>query len=228
MTKKTWIIFIVVCLVIFGGLIFSSRSKKIDVSKVDGNKVLTASQDSGNIGDHTFGKTDSKVVLVEYGDFQCPYCGRAFAGIKKVTEEYKDKIAFVFRNNPLPSLHPNAKSAAAAAEAAGLQGKYWEMHDELYTKQDAWSNLGTDERTKAFVDYAKTIGVKDLDKFKTDMAAEGVNAKINYDLSLGQKAGVTGTPSFFLNGEKISDDIADSVINGDGTKFREAIDKELK
>lgn len=102
------------------------------------------------------------------------------------------------------------------------------MHDELYTKQDAWSNLGTDERTKAFVDYAKTIGVKDLDKFKTDMAAEGVNAKINYDLSLGQKAGVTGTPSFFLNGEKISDDIADSVINGDGTKFREAIDKELK
>lgn len=228
MTKKTWIIFIVVCLVIFGGLIFSSRSKKIDVSKVDGNKVLTANQDSGNIGDHTFGKTDSKVVLVEYGDFQCPYCGRAFAGIKKVTEEYKDKIAFVFRNNPLPSLHPNAKSAAAAAEAAGLQGKYWEMHDELYTKQDAWSNLGTDERTKAFVDYAKSIGVKDLDKFKTDMAAEGVNAKINYDLSLGQKAGVTGTPSFFLNGEKISDDIADSVINGDGTKFREAIDKELK
>jgi len=227
-TKKTWIIFIVVCLVIFGGLIFTSRSKKIDVSKVDGNTILAANQDSGNIGDHTFGKTDSKVILVEYGDFQCPYCGRAFAGIKKVTEDYKDKIAFVFRNNPLPSLHPNAKSAAAAAEAAGLQGKYWEMHDQLYVKQDAWSNLGTDERTKTFVDYAKSIGVKDLDKFKTDMAAEGVNAKINYDLSLGQKAGVTGTPSFFLNGEKISDDVADSVINGDGAKFREAIDKELK
>lgn len=228
MSKKTWIIFIVVCLAIFGGLIYISKSNKVDVSKINDSKVLTANKDSGDIADHVFGKADSKVVLVEYGDFQCPYCGQAYPKLKTLSQDYKDKIAFVFRNNPIPSLHPNAKAAAAAAEAAGLQGKYWEMHDKLYETQNDWSTLDTNTRTDKYVEYAKAVGIADLNKFRTDMGLEKVNAKINFDLSLGIKAGVTGTPTFVLNGQKISDDLGTNIISGNGKDFRAAIDKALQ
>ena len=228
MSKKTWIIFIAICLALFGILIFTSRSEKVDVSNINSNKALAASEDSGNIADHSFGKADSKVVLIEYGDFQCPYCGRAYPGVKQMKETYKDKITFIFRNNPITAIHPNAKSASAAAEAAGLQGKFWEMHDQLYEAQEAWSNQSTAERTTTFLGYAKAIGVKDIDKFKADMAGSAVSDKINFDLSLAKKAGVTGTPTFYLNGEKLSEDIADSITNGDGAKFRAELDRELK
>ncbi len=228
MSKKTWIIFVVICVALIGTLIFISRSQKIDVSGVDINKILPAVSESGNIADHVYGKTDSKVLLVEYGDFQCPYCGQAYPKVKTVTTAYKDKIAFVFRNNPLVTLHPNARSAAAAAEAAGLQGKYWEMNDQLYQQQTAWSDLTTNERTTTFANYAKAIGVKDIAKFTSDMASNAVNSKINYDLSLGAKASVSGTPTFVVNGTKVSDNVAASVISGDGSALRKVLDEALK
>ncbi len=228
MSKQTWIIFAVICVAILGGLIFLAQKDKVDVSNIDQKKLQVASAANGNIADHVFGLKDSKVILVEYGDFQCPYCGEAYPQVKDLTEEYKDKITFVFRNYPLPSMHPNAKAAAAAAEAAGLQGKYWPMHDKIYEAQRDWSNLSIDERTDRFVSYAKTIGVKDLDKFKTDMASGAVNRKINFDLALGNKAKVSGTPSFFLNGTKVSDTVSSNLINGNGDAMRKAIDEALK
>ncbi len=221
--KKTWIIFIVICVAVLGGLVFVSRSQKVDVSGVDTSSVLAASDASGNIGDHVYGNKDSKVVLVEYGDFQCPSCEAAYPIVKQVKSEYKDKIAFIFRNNPLPTLHPNAKAAAAAAEAAGLQGKFWEMHDKLYDLQDSWSNQATSERTNTFVSYAKTIGVSNLDKFKADMSSDAVNKKISYDLSLGQKIGVTGTPTFTLGKDTLDADQRTSV-----DALKKAIDAKLK
>lgn len=223
MNKRTWIIFIVICVAIFGALIFASRSKKIDVSGIDTSKILAASADSGNIADHVYGKTDSKVVLVEYGDFQCPACGAAEPNVEQIRQDYKDKIALVFRNNPLPTLHPNAKAAAAAAEAAGLQGKYWEMHDKLYQTQEAWGNYDTSKRTDAFVSYAKEVGVKDIDKFKTDMSSNNINDKISFDLSLGQKVGVTGTPTFTLNKDVLTTDQRSSVEN-----LKKVIDAKLQ
>jgi protein-disulfide isomerase len=227
-SKKTWIIFAAVCIVLLGGLVVLSRKDAVNVSTVDQTKLQAADTANGNIADHVTDLPKSKVTLVEYGDFQCPYCGQAYPQVKKLTTDYASKITFVFRNYPLSSLHPNAKAAAAAAEAAGLQGKYWEMHDKLYETQNEWSSLSTDDRTNKFVEYAKAVGVKDSAKFITDMSADNVNKKINFDLALGNKAGVTGTPTFVLNGTKATDTVSSSLISGDGTAMRTAIDNLLK
>ncbi|MDB5183592.1 MAG: hypothetical protein JWO07_273 [Candidatus Saccharibacteria bacterium] len=230
MSKKTWIIFAVICAVVLGGLIVLSQKDKVNVASVDQSQLQVAAPANGNIADHVTDLAKSKVTLIEYGDFQCPYCGQAYPAVKKITTDYASKITFVFRNYPLSTLHPNAKAAAAAAEAAGLQGKYWEMHDQLYLSQNEWSTLSTDDRTNKFTDYAKALGIKDLSKFKTDMAADNVNKKIDFDLALGNKFGVTGTPTFELNGTKVSDDVASSVIStgSDGAAMRSAIDTLLK
>lgn len=207
MSKKAWIIFVVICVVVLGALVYASRKDKIDVSSVDQGKLIAASAANGNIADHVFGKKDSKVILIEYGDFQCPACGSAYPNLKEVSDKFKDKLAFIFRNNPLTTIHPNARAAAAAAEAAGLQDKYWEMHDTLYVKQNEWSNATADQRKALFESYAKQSGVKDMDKFRKDMASNEVNDKIDFDLALGKKIPVTGTPTILLNGEKIESDV---------------------
>lgn len=228
MTKNTWIIFIVACVVLFGGLIFLTKKDAIDVSNLDITKPIAASQDSGNIDEHVYGKADSKVVLIEYGDFQCPGCGGAFPNLNVLKAKYKDQIAFVFRNFPLTTIHPNAKAAAAAAEAAGLQGKYWEMHDALYENQNAWSSLSASERTDTFASYASAVGVKDAEKFKTDLSATEIANKISFDQALGSKAGVTGTPTLVLNGTKVDDDTVSDTIQGSGSKLEEKIKELLK
>lgn len=223
MSKKTWMIFIVICIAVLGGLIFISRKDKINVDAIDMSKATAASAANGNIADHVFGDKNSKVVLVEYGDFQCPACGSAYPIVKEVTDTYKDKIAFIFRNNPLTAIHPNARAGAAAAEAAGLQGKYWEMHDTLYENQTNWSTVSVDKRTDLFTAYAKQIGVKNIDKFKADMDSKAVNNKIDFDLALGKRVPVTGTPTILLADKKIESDVW-----SDKDKFKAAVEDALK
>ncbi len=223
MSKKAWIIFVVLTIALFGGLVFISRKDKVNVDSFDQSKIVTASKANGNIADHTFGDTKSTVVLIEYGDFQCPACGSAHPILKELTEEYKDKLAFVFRNNPLTTIHPNARAGAAAAEAAGLQGKYWEMHDVLYEKQTQWSDATADKRGSFFEAYATEVGVKDMAKFTKDMQSNDVNSKIDFDLALGKKVPVSGTPTILLKGEKIESDVW-----SDKEKFRAAIENALK
>ena len=206
MSKKAWIIFAAICIILLGGLVYISGKDKVDVSNVDINKIQSASEQSGGIADHVFGKADSKVVLLEYGDFQCPGCGSAYPNIKTVTEKYKGQAAFVFRNFPLTAIHPNALAAAAAAEAAGLQGKYWELHDKLYENQSQWSSLSADKRADFFNDYAKQLGLN-IDTFKTDFAGTKVGQKINYDIAVGKKAKVTATPSIYLNGKTVEQEV---------------------
>lgn len=195
-----------VCVLFLGSLIYFSNQNRIDVSKIDPGTIQDASEKSGNVPDHVFGKTDSKVLLIEYGDFQCPGCGSAHPNVKKVTEKYKEQMAFVFRNFPITSKHPNARAAAAAAEAAGLQGKYWEMHDKIFENQNSWGTLGATERTTFFINYANEFGLN-TDTFRTDMASDKVNQKISFDQALGKKAGAEATPTFLLNGKKLGDDI---------------------
>lgn len=225
MNRTTWIIFAVFTIGILATLIIISGNSKLDVKQIDTNAVQVASSQNGNIGDHIFGKVDSKVTLIEYGDFQCPPCASIHPTIKTVIEEYKDQIQFVFRNFPITTSHPNAKAAAGTAEAAGLQGKYWEMHDKIFESQSAWSNLGGTERTDFFAGYAKDLGL-DIDKFDSDLSGTtnsvSVNEKINFDYALGKKAGVDATPTFYLNGVKLSqDELSDKV------KLKKAIDAEL-
>jgi protein-disulfide isomerase len=205
MTKKTWLIVAILCVGIFGGLIWLSHSNQIDVSNVDINVIQSASAQSGQIGDHVTGKKDSKLVLIEYGDYQCPGCASAYPVLQKVVEKYGDKIAFVFRNFPLYNSHPNAFAAASAAEAAGLQGKYWEMHDYLYSNRDSWINLDGQTRTDYFVSAAKSLGIS-TSTFTTDMTSTTtVKKKIDFDYAMGQKANVSGTPSLFIDGKNVGD-----------------------
>lgn len=223
MSKTAWIIFSAIIIGTLALLIFFSESSKLDIDSIDINAIQIANEQNGNIGDHIYGKVGSKVTLIEYADFQCAPCGSMYPITKNITELYKDQIQFIFRNFPITTSHPNAKAAAGAAEAAGLQGKYWEMHDKIYTGQDDWSNLSITERTDFFTNYARAIGL-DVDRFNSDLtnAANSINKKINYDYSLGQKAKVKGTPSFYLNGKPLSPD-----MYSDKTKFKEVINNEL-
>lgn len=202
MSKKVWIIFASVCILLLAGLVVISNANRINVDNVDVNAIQGPSEQSGNVGDHVYGKADSPVVLIEYGDFQCPGCGSAFPTVDKVVEKYKDKIAFVFRNFPLTGIHPNARVAAAAAEAAGQQGKFWEMYRMLYETQNSWSNLSASERTDYFVSLAEDLELN-RDAFMASLSDSVINQKINFDLAVGKKAGVDATPTFFLNGEKL-------------------------
>lgn len=230
MSKKAWIIFIIVVVGLMGILVTSSRNSRpqIDLSSVDTNSIQSASEANGNIADHVSGKSDSKVIFIAYGDFQCPGCASAQPGIKKVTEDYKDSIAFIARNFPLPATtHPNARAAAATAESAGLQGKYWEMYYKLYESQQEWQSLSGQERTDTFVGYAKSLGL-DEGKFTSDLASNSVSQKVAYDLAIGKKIGVNSTPTLYFNGTKLGSDVLQDIQTGNGDMLRALIDDELK
>jgi protein-disulfide isomerase len=228
MDKVKWIIFSAVVVLILGGLVVYSRisSPSTDVSAIDANSIIGASDQNGQIGDRVYGAADSKVVLIEYGDFQCPGCGAVHPQVKVAMEEYKDRVAFVFRNFPLTTIHPNARAASAAAEAAGLQDKYWEMHDKLFEAQSDWETLTGEQRTDLFMSFASELGL-DQDQFKTDLASANVNTKISFDQALGKKVGVDSTPTFFLNGEKLSDEDSSQILRGSTSVLTGLFDKEL-
>ena len=204
MTKKGWIIFSLLCVMILGGLIFLSQKDKADVSNIDYNQIQAPSPSNGQIGDHVLGKADSKVVLIEYGDFQCAGCGTAAPIIKQISEKYKNQIAVVFRNMPLTANHPNALASSAAAEAAGLQGKYWEMHTKLFSDQNSWNRLTGENRTNYFVSLAEELELN-KDQFIKDIDSDNVSKKIAFDRALAAKRNVTATPSIYLNGDSVSD-----------------------
>jgi protein-disulfide isomerase len=223
-SRNAWIIFGVICLALFSGLIVLSGLGKIDVSKVNENAILSATKNSGNIADHVFGNKDAKVTLIEYGDFQCPGCGAAHPIVQPLSEKYKDKLAFVFRNFPLTNIHPNARFAAAAVETAGLMGKYWEMHNLVYDNQNDWSDASDSDRTGFFASYASQIGLnKNTFLDMLDSASSRINQKISFDQALGRKINVEGTPTFILDGRQLS-----SSEFGDQASFEKALTSEFK
>jgi len=228
MNKVTWIIFSAAVVLVLGGLVAYSHlsNPSIDVSSIDTNKIIAASEQNGQIADHVYGKADSKVIFVEYGDYQCPSCSAANPQVKAATEAYKDEVAFVFRNFPLTTIHPNARVAAAAAEAAGLQGKYWEMHNLIYTGQSDWEKLSGDQRTSLFVGYANQLGL-DATKFTSDLGSTAVNQKISFDQAIGKKIGVNATPIFYLNGKQLADNDAGQIVQGSTTVLTGLFDKAL-
>jgi len=221
LSKKAWIIFVILTIGIFALLVVYSNSTKVNIGSVDANAIQVGNAQNGNIADHVLGDLDSKVTLIEYGDYQCPGCGAQHVFVEAILDTYKDKIRYVFRNFPLTAIHPNAKAASATVEAAGLQNKYWEMHNKIYEVQSAWVDLLAGERDSLFTTYAKDLGL-DMDKFKADIVSKEINNKINYDTAIARKLNISGTPSFYLNGTAI-----ESKTWGDDAKFRAAIDSEL-
>jgi protein-disulfide isomerase len=140
---------------------------------------------------------DAKVVLTEYGDFQCPACGAYYPIVKKIGSDFKN-LTIVFRNFPLAQ-HNNARAAAQAAGAAGEQGKFWEMHDILYENQNFWAESPSAEAI--FITYAQKLGL-DLEKYKIDFNSAKIKTKITADYQGGANS-IDGTPTFFLNNKKI-------------------------
>lgn len=205
MDKRTWIIFGVAVVAILAGLVMFSRQGSVNVDNVNNAAVRTSGDKNSEIADHVFGQPNKKVVLIEYGDFQCPGCGTFHTNFQPIMDDYKDKITFVFRNFPITTIHPNARAAAASAESASLQGKYWEMWNALYNKQNDWNSLASDQRDQYFETLAQGLGL-DMNKFKSDVTSNKVSTKINFDQSLGKANGVTGTPTLFLNGKILATD----------------------
>lgn len=152
----------------------------------------------------TKGPKDAKVTLIEYADFQCPACATYHPMVKKVIDSYSDRVLFVYRNFPLYSIHPNAGLSAQAAEAAGAQGKYWEMYDLLYGNQDEWASTPTNFVIQRNFDaYAQSLGL-DMDKFHQDINSDQVLKKVKGDLDGGVAVGVDRTPTFYVNLQHIN------------------------
>lgn len=221
MDRNRWIIFAAICIVLLGALIVNKKGDDVNVDKINADKVITADKKDAEIPDHTFGSTENKTVLIEYGDFQCPGCSSLFPSLKTLKEKYKDQLTFVFRNFPLTTIHPNALAAATAAEAAGLQDKWWEYHNTLYENQNAWASADTSQRTDIFVGYAKDLGLNTT-TFKKDLESDKIAQKISRDQALGKKIGATSTPTLVLDGKVVAQDQWSSPEKLEST-IREAI-----
>jgi len=157
--------------------------------KTDTEETLVMAPDAG---DHMQGTPDAPLTLVEYGDYECPYCADAHLAIRAVQERIGQKLRFVYRNFPLVDLHPHAMAAAEAAEAAGLQGKFWAMHDLLYRNQRRLE-------PQALIGYAESLNL-DMDEFAADIRDGKASEKIRRDMESGNQGGVSGTPWLYING----------------------------
>src|ERR1043165_4049321 len=149
---------------------------------------------------HALGSMDAPVMIEEFGDFECPPCGQLHPILKTMKAEFGPRLVIVFREFPMASLHPHAVEAARAAEAAGLQGKFWEMHDLLYETQQAWHEAS--DAQAIFEEYAARIGL-DVEPSKLDAASQSVDQRLRLDRERGSWIGVEGTPTVFLNGREV-------------------------
>lgn len=203
MSNKFFIGILVAIAIVFGAVLVNDRKGDSNNGSNDGN--------SSQATKHTEGSDKTGVVLIEYGDFECQHCFRAEAVVRPLREKYKDQITFQFRHFPLNQIHKNAFAAHRIAEAAGKQGKFWEMHDLLYERAYQPGSeaspipiewVASTTPMMFFEQYAKQLGL-DVEKLKTDAASQDVNTLINADIKEGQKLGISGTPTFVLDGVKI-------------------------
>ncbi len=196
MSKGFWAVIAAIVLLFVGLAVFGGNDKAKDTASGKDGK-------DSSLSNNVLGKGTSGVTLVEYGDYECPYCTAAAPVIKAGIAAFGDKIKFQFRHFPLTNIHRNAFAAARAAEAAAVQGKFWEMHDSLY---DASNNLvwtKANSPNPFFEKYAESIGLN-MDKYKKDFASSQVNDIINADMAEGTRLDITGTPTFYINGKKVT------------------------
>ncbi|HUQ85306.1 MAG TPA: thioredoxin domain-containing protein [Candidatus Limnocylindrales bacterium] len=180
-------------LIVVVGAIFMGGSSTPDKPTPPADQKLLVKGDSQKIT-----AKNTKVTVVEFGDFQCPACGASHPIVKQILDEYKDSVTFVFRHFPLP-MHKNAVKAANAVEAAGAQKKFFEMHDLIYENQNEWSESKNPD--EFFEKYAGELKL-DMDKYKDDVKSKKFEGKIKADQADGNALGVNSTPTFFINGVK--------------------------
>jgi protein-disulfide isomerase len=161
----------------------------------------TGTLPSVSSADHVLGSSTAAVTLIEYSDFECPACATYQPIVNELEKKYGDKIAVVYRYFPLRQIHKSADLAAQASEAAGLQGKFWEMHDLLFSRQTQWSTASDVKQT--LIDYASELKL-DTAKFTADLESQTVKDRVNIDVASGEAIGINSTPTFYLNGEKLA------------------------
>ncbi len=166
----------------------------------------------------TKGPKDASLVLIEYSDFQCPACRAYYAPLKELVSSYDKPLLMVYRHFPLRQIHQFSQLAAQAGEAAGAQGKFWEMHDMLFERQNEWSQ-GTGQRA-TFTRYAEELGL-DVEQFKSDLQSDTVKERVNRSYESGIRAGVNATPTFFLNGKRLE-------VTPNVSTFRGILDAEFE
>lgn len=187
----------VIGLLLFAGLLFAGYKAWMWIN-TPAPEVAEIVQVNDN--DWYKGEREASVTLVEYSDFACPACANYFPIVKRLTDELGENVRFVYRHFPTASANDRTHSSFRAGEAAGRQGKFWEMHDILFEKQEEWSKDNSPE--DKFESYAQEIGL-DVDKYKGDYESEEVKAKIEADILSGRQLAVSATPTFFLNGRRI-------------------------
>jgi protein-disulfide isomerase len=206
MSKQFLGVIVVVILVFVGIFAFTGKTN-----------APSSKSSSSTLTNHVEGQNKDGVTLVEYGDYECPFCGQYYPIVKQVQATYDQQIAFQFRNFPLVSIHQNAFAGARAAEAAALQNQFWQMHDALYQSQSQWASAS--DPTPFFNAYAQQLGLN-VTRFKTDYASGTVNNLINADMAAGTKLNIQGTPTFFLDGKQIQ--VGESVAS-----FQQLINAEI-
>jgi protein-disulfide isomerase len=154
--------------------------------------------------DHIRGPATAAVTLVQYGDYECPYCGAAYPIIRDIQSRLGDRLRFVFRNFPISTSHPHAEEAAEAAEAADAQGRFWEMHDTLYENQQRL-------REQDLVSYAGQLEL-DVERFIKELGEHVHAERVHEDFMSGVRSGVNGTPTFYINGVRFDDTYEDDVL----------------
>lgn len=223
------IVAILAIVALFVGVIIWRISDKSRFADYDVNTAIAANADNGEIADHVKGDLEkAKAVIFEYADFQCEACALHNPRVNKLIDEYAGDLAVVYRNYLLP-YHKNGTAAASAAEAAGLQGYWKEYADKLFTNQAVWSSASGTERTQIFVDFFNVVtnGQGDEAKFRSDITSEAVKKKLNFDAEISNGVDIQGTPTFYLNGEKIDFSGAKGE-DGFLAVFREKIDEAIK
>lgn len=190
-----WISIITVIVVVGGLYLWNKSSTTAKIAKpvitIDRNELVPTNS-------HVLGTLDAKVIVTEFGDYECPACAAAYPVSKSLEEKYKDNpnVAFVFRNFPLPQ-HKSAMYVASLAEAAALQGKFWEVHDALYESQQKWANASNSK--KVALEQMQGLGL-DLEKLVVDAASSDINARILADKNDAERFNINSTPTFFVNG----------------------------
>jgi len=182
-------------MVFAAGLAFLFATSKSDVGKATASLAELFMP-----SDQVKGSTEASITIVEYSDFQCPACAAYYPIVKQLTSEYGDRVKFVYRHFPLSQIHANAERAAHAAEAAGIQGKFWEMHDMLFENQKVWAESSNPD--ELFIGYAVSLGI-DQGVFEKALDSKEVKEKVTKDYLSGMRARINGTPTFFLNSKQI-------------------------
>ena len=230
MNKSTWIIIGLVLVAFMGvfGATMMNKGNGIDYSKYDENTIIVADDNTGGLSENVKGGgAEAPVLIFEYADYQCPGCASTNPYMNEILEKYGDKVGLVFRSYLL-SYHQNGRAAAAAANAAALQGYWKEYADLVFANQSEREAAKGSDRTDLFVKYFNTAskGAGDVEKFKQDMTSEAVAKKIDFDIAMGEKIDVQGTPAYYIDGELV---VWKDATTKDGfiKIFSDIVDKKL-